>query len=46
MRPSDLIMRLHEIEAGEQPIDLDAPGALPPSSSIENEPVQGTGDQR
>lgn len=30
LRPSDLIMRLHELEAGQQPIDLDAPGALPP----------------
>ncbi|MGC3993600.1 MAG: 4Fe-4S dicluster domain-containing protein [Propionicimonas sp.] len=29
LRPSDLIMRLHEIEAGSQAIDLDAPGAHP-----------------
>ena len=31
LRPSDLIMRLHEIDAGEQAIDLDAPGAQPPA---------------
>lgn len=31
LRPSDLIMRLHEIEDGRQPIDFDAPGANPPS---------------
>jgi succinate dehydrogenase/fumarate reductase-like Fe-S protein len=30
LRPSDLIMRLHEIEDGRQPIDFDAPGANPP----------------
>jgi Fe-S oxidoreductase len=29
LRPSDLIMRLHEIEEGRQPIDPDAPGANP-----------------
>ncbi len=29
LRPSDLIMRLHELEAGEQTIDLDSPGTLP-----------------
>ena len=27
LRPSDLIMRIHEIEAGFQPIQLDAEGA-------------------
>ncbi len=31
LRPSDLIMRLHEIEDGRQRIDLDAPGANPPA---------------
>ena len=30
LRPSDLIMRLHEIEDGRQVIDPDAPGANPP----------------
>lgn len=30
LRPSDLIMRLHEIEDGRQAIDFDAPGANPP----------------
>ncbi|UZF91908.1 4Fe-4S dicluster domain-containing protein [Bosea sp. NBC_00550] len=30
LRPSDLIMRLHEIGEGRQPIDFDAPGANPP----------------
>ncbi|ARP93333.1 2Fe-2S iron-sulfur cluster-binding protein [Bordetella genomosp. 13] len=31
LRPSDLITRLREIEAGLQPIDFDAPGANPPA---------------
>lgn len=30
LRPSDLIMRLHEIAEGQQRIDPDAPGANPP----------------
>ncbi|MBB6579509.1 succinate dehydrogenase/fumarate reductase-like Fe-S protein [Comamonas odontotermitis] len=30
LRPSDLIMRIHEIEAGLQPIHFDAEGANPP----------------
>lgn len=29
LRPGDLILRLEEIAAGKQPIDLDAPGAQP-----------------
>lgn len=36
LRPSDLIMRLHELEAGEQPIDLDAPGAMPQAPDAED----------
>ena len=31
LRPADLIMRLHEIEEGRQPIDPEAPGANPPA---------------
>ncbi|WP_424814712.1 4Fe-4S dicluster domain-containing protein [Roseococcus sp. YIM B11640] len=30
LRPSDLVMRLHEIADGRQAIDFDAPGANPP----------------
>jgi ferredoxin len=30
LRPSDLLLRLQEIERGEQTIDFDAPGAHPP----------------
>jgi succinate dehydrogenase/fumarate reductase-like Fe-S protein len=38
LRPSDLIMRLHEIEIGRQPIDFGTPGANPPlSASIAKE---------
>ncbi len=36
LRPSDMIMRLHELEAGEQRIDLNAPGALPPLRDAED----------
>lgn len=36
LRPSDLIMRLHEIEAGEQVIDIEATGEFPPAEDDED----------
>lgn len=34
LRPVDLALRLHEIEAGQQTISVDAPGAHPPTPEV------------